>query len=44
VVLSILFIEHLINLAYQYQREKISKSGLYGKIHAFASSYIHFGG
>lgn len=39
-----IFIEHLINLTYQRQREKLSKSGLYGKIQAFASSYIYFGG
>jgi hypothetical protein len=39
-----IFLEHLINLTYQHQREKLSKSGLYGKIQAFASSYIHFGG
>ena len=39
-----IFLEHLINLTYQHQREKLSKSGLYGKIQAFVSSYIHFGG
>ena len=39
-----IFIEHLINSAYQYQKTRISESGSYGKIHSFASSYISFGG
>lgn len=39
-----IFLEHLINSTYQYQRAKLSESGLYGKIHSFASSYISFGG
>jgi len=39
-----LFLEHLINSTYQHQRTRLSQSGLYGKIHSFASSYILFGG
>jgi len=37
-----LFLEHLINSTYQYQRTRLSK--FYGKVHSFASSYILFGG
>jgi hypothetical protein len=39
-----IFLEHLINLTYQHQKTKLSQSGFYGKVHAFASSYISFGG
>ena len=39
-----LFLEHLINSTYQHQRTRLSQSGLYGKIHSCASSYISFGG
>lgn len=39
-----IFLEHLINSAYQHQKTRLSQSGFYGKVHAFASSYIRFGG
>jgi hypothetical protein len=39
-----IFLEHLINSAYQQQRTRLSQSGFYGKVHSFASSYIRFGG
>jgi len=39
-----IFLEHLINSTYQYQRIRLAQSGFYGKIHSFASSYITFGG
>ncbi len=39
-----IFLEHLINSAYQYQKTKLAQSGFYGKVHSFASSYICFGG
>jgi hypothetical protein len=39
-----ILLEHLINLTYQQQRIRLTQSGFYGKIHAYASSYISFGG
>lgn len=39
-----ILLEHLINSAYQYHKERLAQSGLYGKVHAFATSYIPFGG
>ncbi|CFW93395.1 protein of unknown function [endosymbiont DhMRE of Dentiscutata heterogama] len=37
-------LENLINSTYQYHRERLSKAGIYGKIHSLATSYITFGG
>ncbi|CAG8486335.1 4903_t:CDS:2 [Racocetra fulgida] len=37
-------LENLINSTYQYHRDRLSKLGIHGKIHAFATSYITFGG
>jgi hypothetical protein len=39
-----IFLEHLINSAYQQQKTRLSQVDFYGKIHSFASSYIRFGG